>query len=124
MQQSHAAQLCNHIRQATCGVKLIHICRTIWIHASEQWDDFTQIVHVFPAQFNARHARNCHDVQGVVGRAARCQQANHTIDNGFFIDQLRHAQFGMVDIGQQLCHRTIVQRAAQWCGGIDKRATW
>ena len=100
VQQARAAQLCNHICQATCGMKLIHICRAIWIHASEQGDDFAQIVHVFPAQFDARHARNRHDVQGVIGRATRCQQANHAIDDGFFIDQLRHAQFWMTDIVQ------------------------
>ena len=86
VQQTGTMQLADDVAQTACGVELIHIRRAVWIHTSEQRHDFTERVHVFPAQLDPRHARNRNKVQRVVGRAAGCEQADYTVDDGFFVE--------------------------------------
>ena len=100
MQQSGAAQLTDNVAQTACGLELVHIRRAIWIDAREQRNDFAERMHVFPTQLDPRHACNRHEVQGVVGRATGGEQADHAVDDGFFVEQLRQRQIRMIQVDQ------------------------
>ena len=100
VQQSRATQLTNDVAQTACGLELVHIRRAIWIDAREQRNDFAERMHVFPTQLDSRHACNRHEVQGVVGRAAGGEQADHAVDDGFFVEQLCQRQIRMIQVDQ------------------------
>ena len=80
----HAArpeQLPDHESRAARGLKLVHIRLAVWIHPRQQRYRRREVGKVGPVDDNSRCAGDGDPVNQMVGRAARCQQRHHGVDD-------------------------------------------
>ena len=91
MQESALEQLANQERHPARDVEAVDVGAAIRINAREQRHDRRQIAEIVPGDRDAGAARNRHQVQRVIGRAAGRQQADDGIHDGRFIDSTRRA---------------------------------
>jgi hypothetical protein len=86
MGQARFQQFADHVGHAAGGVEIVHVARAIGIDAGDQRHHAREFVHVVPVDLDAGRAGDGGQVDDVVGRTARRQQADDGVDDRLFID--------------------------------------
>ncbi|SPK72805.1 conserved exported protein of unknown function [Cupriavidus taiwanensis] len=122
VQQPGLQQLADHEAGAPGGMEMVHIGRAIGIDPRQQRRDARQQVKVVPVDDDAGGARHRHQMDGVVGRPAGGQQADHGIGDGAFVDDARQRQVAVAARAQRdrALRRRGRQRIAQAAVGMDE----
>ena len=84
IEQPATAQLAREEGHATGIVEIVDVCRAVGVNTSQQWHYRRQLVHVLPGEVDTGCARNSDQVQGVIGRAARGEQADNCVNQRSF----------------------------------------
>ncbi|OQC07863.1 MAG: hypothetical protein BWX79_01796 [Alphaproteobacteria bacterium ADurb.Bin100] len=104
-------------------MEVVHIGGAVGVDARQQGDGVGEFGEVIPVDQDARAAGDGHQVQRVVGRAARGQQADDAVDDGLLIHDVGQGK-GRRAIkahpGDGAAHRLGRQCLAQRCAGIDE----
>ena len=72
-------------------MEVVHVGGAIGIDAGEQWHCVGEFSEIIPGQNDASGCGHGDDMHGVVGGAARGQQADNAIDHGFLVIDLAEA---------------------------------
>ena len=125
MQQARGKQFANHKARTTGRVEMIDVSAAVGIDTCQQRHHGRECIEVVPIDDDARCARNRDQVNGVIARAAGCQQADDGIDDGAFIDHLCKRCVLVAQMGDRhnaACRRGG-ERIAQRRVGCDEGGT-
>ena len=86
VQQAGIQQLADQKAQPAGCLELIHVGFAIGVDACQQWGGARQGIEIVPVDQDAGGACDRHQVQRVIGGAAGGGQADHGIDDGFFVE--------------------------------------
>ena len=121
VQQACAEQLADQKAHTACGLEVVHIGAAVGVHAREQRHAGRELGKVVPVHDQTCRARHRHEVQGVVGRAARREQAHDAIDDDFGVDLVAHARLFVLRQRYGALDGLDGEGLAQWRAGVHKR---
>ena len=85
MQQAAFQQLAHQHRYAARGLEVVNIRRAVRVEARQQRHHVREIGEIIPVNDNPCRPRHGHQVHGMVGGPAGCQQRDNPVDHYFFI---------------------------------------
>ncbi len=92
-------QFANQECHAARHMEAIDVGAAVRINARQQRHHRRQVAEIIPGDRDAGAARDRHQVQGVIGRAAGRQQADDGIHDGRFVDGVRQRQIFVAQRG-------------------------
>ena len=85
MQQSAFQQFANQHRYPASRLEVVNIRRAVRVETRQQRHHVREIGEIIPIDDDPRRPRHGHQVHGVVGGAAGCQQRDNPVNHHFFI---------------------------------------
>ena len=89
MKQTCLEEFADDKGHSACRLEVVHIGTAIRINPRQERNDRAQLLKIAPVDLQARRAGDGRQMNGVVGRAAGCEQAHGSIDDRLFVDAMR-----------------------------------
>ncbi len=122
MGETRIQQLAHHEGHAAGRVEGVHVLAAVRIDPRDQRGHAGEVVEVLPSDLDPGGAAHGDQMQGVVGRPSRRQQAGQGVDQALGVDDLRHRRVGVGPVAD--LHRPLGrsghQRVAQRGVGMDE----